>query len=129
MGQLAIGGTLTLPKYDKLNNLIRDKDGEIIWEEKYFPPDQRALAHVLDRIDPQPNLEPQLPVLPEAAAEFTDAEAIEEAAKYFDLYRAGIQILVDLGVPLPQIKGPRNIETTATHPDEPAKPPTSRSGT
>jgi hypothetical protein len=42
------------------------------------------------------------------------AEAIAEAAKYFDLYREGIQILIDLGVPPRQIEGPRDIETTAT---------------
>jgi hypothetical protein len=120
MGQLAIGGSLMLPKFDKFNNLIRDEHGEIIWEEKYFPPDQRALAHVLDRIDPQPNLEPQLPGLPEAAPELTDAEAIAEAAKYFHLYQEGIQILIDLGCPPRQLlESAKDIETTATRPAEP----------
>jgi hypothetical protein len=122
MGQLAIGGTLMLPRFDKMNNPIRDENGESVLEEKYYPPDQRALAHILDRLDPQPNLEPQPPGL-EAPPELTDAEAIAEAAKYFDLYREGVQILIDLGVPPRQIAGPgKDIETTATAaPAEPAK--------
>jgi hypothetical protein len=132
MGQLAIGGTLTLPKFDKFNNLIRDEHGEIIWEEKYFPPDQRALAHVLDRLDPAPNLEPQQPGMPEAAPELTDAEAIAEAAKYFDLYKAGVQILIDLGCPPRHTIQPtreREIETTATRPAEPEPAPPTETAT
>jgi hypothetical protein len=120
MGQLAIGGTLQLPKFDKLNRLIRDENGEVEWEERYFPPNVNALAHVLDRIDPQPNLEPQQLGLAEPV-EMDTAEQIAEAAKYFSLYKEGVQILIDLGCPPRQIAGPRDIETTATHPAEPAK--------
>jgi hypothetical protein len=43
----------------------------------------------------------------------SDAELQHEAAMYFDLFRAGVQILVDLGVPLPEL-GRRSVETTAT---------------
>jgi hypothetical protein len=44
-----------------------------------------------------------------------DARAVEvnEAAMYFDLFRAGVQVLVDLGVPLPELGRP-SVETTAT---------------
>jgi hypothetical protein len=117
MGQLAIGGSLMLPKFDRSNNPIRDENGEIVLEEKYFPPDQRALAHILDRIDPEPNLAPQQPGIPEEPERLTSAEQIAEAAKYFSLYREGVQILIDLGVPPRHIAAPRDIETTAVHPE------------
>jgi hypothetical protein len=125
MGQLAIGGTLMLPKFDRMNNPIRDENGEIVLEEKFFPPDQRALAHILDRLDPEPNLEPQPPGL-EAPPELTDAEAIAEAAKYFEMYREGVQILIDLGCPPRMLlESAKDIETTATkaEPAEPAPAP------
>ena len=80
MGQLAIGGTLMLPKFDKQNRLIRDEDDEIVWEERFFPPNVNALAHVLDRIDPSPNLEPEQPGLLAPPPEQTDAEAIGSVA-------------------------------------------------
>jgi hypothetical protein len=122
MGQLATGGSLMLPKFDRMNNPIRDENGEIVLEEKFFPPDQRALAHILDRLDPEPNLEPQQPEIP-GPADLTSAEAIAEAAKYFDLYRAGVQILIDLGCP-PKglLESSNDIETTATHPETEPEP-------
>jgi hypothetical protein len=49
------------------------------------------------------------------APEQSDPEKIAEAAKYFHLFRAGIQTLLDLGVPLPQIAASAlAIETSAT---------------
>lgn len=41
------------------------------------------------------------------------AELKAEGARYLDLFAGGIKILVDLGVPLPQLQPPA-IETTAT---------------
>jgi hypothetical protein len=123
--QLAIGGTIELPKFDKQNQIVRDKDGEIVWEERFFPPNPQALMHILDRIDPEPNGPAQLPGVPETS-ELNDAEAIAEAAKYFDLYREGVQILIDLGCPPRQLlESWKDIETTATKPPaepEPAPP-------
>jgi hypothetical protein len=125
LAQLAVGGTMDLPKYDRNNNLIRNADDEIVYEEKFFPPNPNALMHILDRIDPEPNGSPQpdLPMVPE----LTDEEAIREAAGYLDLFRGGIQVLLDLGVPLPQIMNhagaEESIETTASKVEpEPEKP-------
>ena len=118
LAQLAVGGTMELPKYDKQNNIIRDANGDIAYEEKFFPPNPNALMHILDRIDPEPNGTPG-PDLP-MAPELTDAEAVAEASAHFDLLRGGIQVLLDLGVPIGAILGESRkelegpIETTAT---------------
>ena len=131
--QLALGGVLELPCYDKANNLVRDKDGNMIFSERFFPPDVRALTFILDRCDPQPR-EPEPEAPPGSTPELTRAEQMAEATQYLDLFRAGIQTLLDLGVPLPQIAQTATIETTATkvtsdtpiasniEPTEPAKP-------
>ena len=118
---------MTLPKYDKLNQLVRDANDEIEWEERYFPPNVNALAHVLDRLDPQPNGEPT-PDLPGAPA-LSDAEKLAKATVHFDLLVDAVAILHQLGVPLEQILQPA-IETTATAApaepeplDDPAKKP------
>lgn len=114
MGQMAIGGVLTLPKYDKANQLSRGADGEIEWEERYFPPNVNALAHVLDRIDPQPNLEPQQPGVP-TPSEMSQEEQVARAAQHYDLWRESIRIMLELGVPMPQLALPAAaIETTAS---------------
>ena len=113
MGQLAIGGTLTLPKYDKTNQLVRDADGEIEWEERYFPPNVNALAHVLDRIDPEPNLQPQQPELL-GAPEQRDAEALAEAAQLFDLFSQSFKVMVELGMEPPAEWKKFAIATSAT---------------
>jgi hypothetical protein len=113
LAQLAVGGTMDLPKYDKQNNLIRDANDDIVYEEKFFPPNPNALMHILDRIDPEPNGTPgpDLPMVPE----LTDEEQIREASAHFDLLRGGIQVLLDLGVPIGAILGETRpaIETTA----------------
>ena len=87
LAQLAVGGTLDLPKYDKQNNLIRDANDEIVYEEKFFPPNPNALMHILDRIDPEPNGSPQpdLPMVPE----LTDAEAIAESCDVLGPFSRG----------------------------------------
>ena len=120
LAQLAVGGTMELPKYDKQNNIIRDANGDIAYEEKFFPPNPNALMHILDRIDPEPNGTPG-PDLP-AVPELTDAEAIAESAMYMDLFRGGIRVLLDLGVPIAAILGDERpaIETTAAKVPEPA---------
>jgi hypothetical protein len=41
------------------------------------------------------------------------AERRAKAQQYFDLFRSAVQILVDLGVPLPELRR-RSVETTAT---------------
>lgn len=48
--------------------------------------------------------------------------SLEDAARYLDLFTGAVKILVDLGVPLPQIQPP-SIETTATRVQEPADVP------
>ena len=123
MGQLAIGGVPHLAQIRQDNQLVRDADGEIEWEERYFPPNVNALAHVLDRIDPEPNLVPPGPGLPGAPI-LSDAEALAKATVHFDLILDALTIMVQLGVPLEQILQQQTIEieTTATAaPAEPAK--------
>jgi hypothetical protein len=74
--------------------------------------------HILDRIDPEPNgsSQPDLPMVPE----LTETEAISESAMYMDLFRGGLQVLLDLGVPVAAILGEsRAIETTSTKVPEP----------
>jgi hypothetical protein len=109
LAQCAHGGILTIPKYDKENRLIRDADGQIVFEERYFPPNVNALAHILDRIDPLPNLEPAPDYSPEA--QLSAADQIAQSAIRFDLFRDAVRMLSDL-------MGDRAlappIETTAT---------------
>ena len=45
-----------------------------------------------------------LPQMDAEAEKKTQAELIEESARYLDLFYNGVRILVELGVPLPQIK-------------------------
>jgi hypothetical protein len=131
LNQLATGGVMRVPKFDKTGSPIRkhhkDCDAtpgcgcELEFVEKVLMPNPNVLMWQVDRIDPNPNGSPQLPGLPEAA-ELTSAEAIAEAAKYFDLYREGVQILIDLGCPPRQLlESSKDIETTATKPTEPTK--------
>ncbi len=134
MGQLAIGGVLNLPKYDKTNQLVRDADGEIEWEERYFPPNVNALAHVLDRIDPSPNLEPQSgPGQFEHPALSDEAQVARGLANYA-LTKQALEILVALGADIstiPQAQWCADFEremltpaieaTASPAPDEPAK--------
>jgi hypothetical protein len=113
MGQLAIGGVLNLPKYDKLNQLVRDENGEIEFEERYFPPNVNALAHVLDRIDPEPNLQPPGPDVPELPKP-TEDERRRQAIADYELVRQALTILEELGQPLAVSLAGSDIETTAT---------------
>lgn len=109
MGQMAIGGVLNLPKYDKLNQLVRGADGEIEWEERYFPPNVNALAHVLDRIDPMPNPEPPAPDVPEPP-ELSDEAQVAQGLANYALIKEAIGILVDLGVPRDQIPEAQHVD-------------------
>jgi hypothetical protein len=45
------------------------------------------------------------------------AQMEADNAKYLDMFRGAVQILVDLGVPLPEVQ-PKAIETTATPVEE-----------
>ena len=56
MGQMAIGGVLNLPKYDKLNQLVRGADGEIEWDRAVLSAEgQRARRCARqDRSDAEP---------------------------------------------------------------------------
>ena len=132
LSQLAVGGVLQLPAYDKktgapLRNHRKDCPAipgvpcgcELIVTERVLLPNANALMFQLDRSDPSPNGEPT-PDLPEHPT-LTDAEALAKATTHFDILVEAVQILVDLGVPLPEITGPRarTIETTATAAPEP----------
>jgi len=126
LNQLALGGRVEMPAWDKNGNPVRDHREDcaaipgvpcgcpLVLVEKVLLPESRILMWQCDRVDPAPSGDPQQPDVP-MALEQTDAEQIAAAAQYFDLFRAGIQTLLDLGVPLPQIATPAlAIETTAT---------------
>jgi hypothetical protein len=127
LGQLAQGGTLMLPKYDKQNRLIRDENDDLVFEERFFPPDVRALTHILDRIDPMPNLEPEPAPGAGPLLELTDAEQIAEAAEYFDLFSETIRTMIELGYPVSRLYGNARaqtaIETSAVQAPQPAAEP------
>jgi hypothetical protein len=99
------------------------------WSKKFLLPNPQVLMWTMDRVDPQPREpEPEVPV--STAPELSDAEAIAEASQYFDLFRGGLKVLTDLGVPIAAILGETGpaIETTAakvepdTQPAESAPP-------
>ena len=132
LNQLATGGVVRVPKFDKTGSPIRkhhkDCDGqsgcgcELEFVEKVLLPNPNVLMWQVDRIDPNPNGEPQLPGLPEAP-ELNSAEQIAEAAKYFEMYKEGVQILIDLGCPPKQLlESSKDIDTTATHPKPEPEP-------
>ena len=54
LNQLAVGGVIQLPDFDKENNPLRDKDGALIVTEKAMLPNANAFMYILDRVDPQP---------------------------------------------------------------------------
>jgi hypothetical protein len=121
---MATGGLIRLPAFDKSGSPIRNhREGcgaepgcgcELKIVEKVMMPDSRILMWQVDRIDPLPNGDAAGGDVPMAPKQ-SDPEKIAEAAKYFDLFRAGIQTLLDLGVPLPQIAASAlAIETSAT---------------
>ena len=121
---LSLGLIITLPAYDKTGSPIRkhEKDCaatgpcqcELVMVEKVLLPNPQVLMWTMDRADPQPR-EPEAEAPHSSTPELTRAEQIAEASKYFDLFRAGIQTLLDLGVPLPAIAASaRAIETSAT---------------
>jgi hypothetical protein len=132
LNQMAVGGVMRIPAFYKTGAPIRNhRKGcdtapgcgcELKFVERVMPPDSRILMWQVDRIDPFPNGSPHLPGLPDEPAELNSAEAIAEAAKYFSLYKEGVQILIDLGCPPRQIAGPKDIETAAAKPAEPEPP-------
>jgi len=121
--QLAVGGVIKLPAMDKDGNPVRAHEPdcktpsscrcEIVFVDKVVMPSERALEFELDRLDPIGQTEEQMPELPTQ----TKAELEAEGARYLDLFAGGIKILVDLGVPLPQIAPPA-VDTTATKVEE-----------
>ena len=89
---------------------------ELVFVEKVVMPDSRILMWQIDRIDPLPNGDAAGGDVP-MAPELTSAEQIAEASKYFDLFRQGIQVLIDLGCPPAELLTPRAqtaIETTSS---------------
>ena len=129
MKQLALGGVLELPCYDKANNLVRDKNGNMIFSERFFPPDVRALTFILDRCDPQPR-ENEVDAQPSNTPELTDAEALAEAKGYYDLFAASFKIMIELGMEPPAAWKGLTIETSATLVDvTPANQPANESET
>ena len=82
--QLSVRAVLQLPQMDKFGNPVRGEDGNIMFVEKVVMPDIRGLQFEIERFDSRnatDNTQP--PALP--GSDLTNAEAIAEAAKYFDL--------------------------------------------
>jgi hypothetical protein len=132
LSQLAVGGVVQLPAYDKktgapLRNHREDCPAipsancgcELIVTERVLLPNAQALMFQLDRSDPQPNLEtpqPDVPVPPE----LTDAEAIAEAGRYYDLFAEAFRLMNELGMLM--LAAWKTIEASSTKVEaEPAK--------
>jgi hypothetical protein len=126
LNKMAIGGLIRMPAFDKSGSPIRNhREGcdmepgcgcELVFVEKVVMPDSRILMWQVDRIDPLPNGDAAGGDVP-MAPELTSAEQIAEASKYFDLFRQGIQVLIDLGCPPAELLTPRAqtaIETTSS---------------
>lgn len=116
--QLAVGGVLKLPAMDKQGNPVRMHEAdckapnscrcEVLYVDKVVMPSERALEFELDRLDPIGPVEETMPEQPARSK----AELEAEGARYVDLFYSSVKVLVDLGVPLPQIAPPA-VETTA----------------
>jgi hypothetical protein len=122
--QVVLGGLIPLPLEDKDGNPVKEHEPDcktparcrcpVIYAEKVVMPDVRGMEWELDRLDPQVSKED------EAALEQpgkTNAELMAEAAQFTDLFLGSVKILVELGVPLPQLAPPQieppAVETTA----------------
>jgi hypothetical protein len=101
LNQLAIGGVMMLPAFDRDNNPIRDAHGQLIVTEKIVMPNPQALMFILDRVDLQPR-EPEQPGLPEEPERSEEMQMSETLARY-RLVKEAVGILVELGVPREQI--------------------------
>jgi len=116
--QLAVGGVIKLPAMDKQGNPVRlhtpdcqNQNScrcEVVYVDKVVMPSERALEFELDRLDPIGPVEEPMPEQPGR----TRAEIEAEGAQYVDLFYNSVKVLVDLGMPLPQIAPPA-IDTTA----------------
>lgn len=112
LNQLAVGGLITLPAYDKSGSPIRRHEAdcaatglcqcELVMVEKVLLPNPQVLMWTMDRVDPQPRVpEPEAPS--SSAPALTDAEQVAQAAQHYDLWRSAIGIMLELGVPMPQL--------------------------
>ena len=125
LNQLAVGGLITLPAYDKTGSPIRRHEPdcagiglcqcELVMVEKVLLPNPNVLMWTMDRVDPQPR-EPEPEVAVSTAPELSDAEAVAEASQYFDLFRGGLKVLLDLGVPIGAILESRGRRTRSRPP-------------
>jgi hypothetical protein len=113
MKQCATGAVIELPVADKEGNPVRDADGKVITAPKVMLPNDRLMMYLADRTIPREEDKPEV-----AVATKSRAEIEAEGARYVDLFYNSVKVLVDLGMPLPQIAPPA-IETTATKVEEP----------
>jgi len=120
--EIAIGGIEKKPSTVEGTSLIkRDESGEVVWKEHWREANVRALEWEMERDEPETygrrsEISPPTNISVEVPK--SKAEQLAESAMYFDLFRGGIQVLLDLGVPLPAIVGQRQlapaaVETTA----------------
>jgi len=110
--QLAVGGVIKLPVMDKQGNPVRMHTAdcktpnscrcEVLYVDKVVMPSERALEFELGRLDPIGPVEQAVPEPPGR----TRAEIEAEGARYVDLFYNSVKVLVDLGMPLPQIAPP-----------------------
>ena len=88
--------------------------------EKVLLPNPQVLMWTIDRVDPQPRVpEPEAPHC--STPELTDAEAIADAAKHYDLLAETIRTMAALGYPVRRLIEQNTIDTTSSPaPAEPA---------
>ena len=123
LNQLALGGRVEMPAWDKNGNPVRDHRPDcaaipgvpcgcpLVLVEKVLLPESRILMWQCDRIDPQPH-EPEADV-PPGPPELSEEDRRAKARAHYELTREALLILESLGQPLSVTLGDDSIETTA----------------
>jgi hypothetical protein len=105
--EIAVGGIEKKPATVE-GTIKRDENGEVVWQEQWREPNVRALEWEMERDEPETygrrsEAAPQADVTIESPKSKAELEA--EAAQMFDTFLGAVRILIDLGVPPPQIFG------------------------
>jgi hypothetical protein len=123
LNQLALGGRVEMPAWDKNGNPVRDHREDcaaipgvpcgcpLVLVEKVLLPESRILMWQCDRIDPQPH-EPEADIPPGPPA-LSEEDRVARARADYSLLREALQILEEIGQPLSVSLGDDSIETTA----------------
>ena len=118
--EIAIGGIEKKAATIEGTNIIkRDENGQIVWRNTGENPTSEPWSGKCNAMNRRRTASGQKRALQAVVSESpkSKAELEADAAQYLDLFSGGIKILLDLGVPLPQIGVPQleppAVETTS----------------